>query len=369
VAVAVVLSALALAGTAGPAGAHAGDAERATNYQTILTEVPPLPGLTVRLADAGSTIEVTYDGPGEVVVFGYGNDPEPYLRIGPDGVHRNRQSDATYVNDSLTADTPIPPDVDPDNPPEWERVSDEPTFRWHDHRAHWMGVVDPPGVAAARGEEHVVVEDWAIPITIDGEPAEIRGDVRWMPGPSPWPWALVITAGAAAVVALALLTRRGLAVSAGFLAGLGCSSVAVGYRFSPVDPPLWWLAASVAAVAALASAVVLLIGDRRRSGAVLAGVGGAGATVLFGVVDRHWLVRSLLPIDISPAAGRALVASCAAVGTGVTVAAAVSLLRDRRGVSLSRVGATVGAEALRAPPGADGPVGARPDPRAPRPAG
>jgi hypothetical protein len=346
--VAVLVAAGTLSLGAGPAGAHAGDAERATNYQTTITSVPDLPGLTVGLADAGSTIEVTYHGPGELIVHGYSNASEPYLRIGADGVFRNRQSHATYVNDSLTADTPIPPDVDPENPPEWERVSDRPTYRWHDHRAHWMGAVDPPEVAAAPGQEHVVIDDWRIPITVDGVPAEIRGDVTWIPGASPGPWVAVIALGTIVVAAVGTASARGLAVAAGLLAGLGCTSIVAGLARSPVDPPAWWLAGGLVTVGVLAAAVLVLATGRVDVGAALAGAGALSGGFLFGLVDRSWLVRSLLPVDLSPAVARGLVAAGAAVGAGLVVASAVTLLRRAGPVRT---------------PGPAPPVDGRPDPR------
>jgi hypothetical protein len=332
---AVLLVALTLVGAANPAGAHAGDVEQATNYQTSITSTPDAPGLTVQLGDAGSTIQVTYDGPGEVVVYGYGVDPEPYLRIGADGVHRNLQSNATYVNESSTADTPIPPGVDPDNPPEWERVSTTSTYRWHDHRSHWMGVVDPPAVAAAPDQRHVVIEDWVIPLTVDGRTAEIRGDVTWVPGPSPWPWAALIVAGAGIVAALGLLTRPGLAIEAGLLAGLGCSAIALGHLLAATPAPWWWLIGVASVVGLLSAAVLVLARGRRRTGTILAGVGGLGAAGLIGVVDRAWLVRSLLPVDVDPAVARTVVAGSLVLGGGLVLASAGWLLGAGRHAAAS----------------------------------
>lgn len=323
---AITFGVVALGGSAAPAAAHAGDAERATNYQTTIVSVPDLPGLSVSLADAGGAIEVGYDGSGEVVVYGYGVDPEPYLRIGVDGVFRNLQSDATYVNDSLDADTPIPAGVDPDNPPEWERVSTGSAYRWHDHRSHWMGVVDPPVVDQDPTGTHVVIEDWVIPITVDGQPADIRGDVTWVPGPAPWPWIALITIGAGVVAALGVVTRRGLEVGAALLAGVTCSSLVLGYRLSPVSPPWWWLAGVAGVLALLGAAALVLSRAWRRTGSVLAGLGGLGAALLVGFVDRAWLVRSLLPVDVHPAVGRGIVATSLALGAGLFIAASISLV-------------------------------------------
>lgn len=95
----------------------------------------------------------------EVVVYDY--DGRPYLRIGPDGVFENQNSPAVYLNQSSDAPVLVPDGVG-DGPPDWTRVSGEPSYRWHDHRFHWMGG-DPPLVTAQPDVRQTVAE-WTVPL-------------------------------------------------------------------------------------------------------------------------------------------------------------------------------------------------------------
>ena len=52
--------------------------------------------MTVRILQFGDEFELVNETVTEVVVPGYSD--EPYLRIGPDGVWRNANSPATYLN-------------------------------------------------------------------------------------------------------------------------------------------------------------------------------------------------------------------------------------------------------------------------------
>jgi hypothetical protein len=73
------LLALMVAGLAAapPAWAHGATNEpSATNYVSRVTGLSaPAPGVTVRMVDATSNIEVRNDGPGDVIVLGYQASP------------------------------------------------------------------------------------------------------------------------------------------------------------------------------------------------------------------------------------------------------------------------------------------------------
>ena len=62
--------------------------------------------------------------------------------------------------------------------------------RWHDHRAHYMGT----GAFKA--------SQWSVPLTVDGRPVVVQGDLAWVtPGPW-WPW-LLLTLAIVGVIVLA----------------------------------------------------------------------------------------------------------------------------------------------------------------------
>jgi hypothetical protein len=170
--------------TASPALAH-GRGSDASNFESTITAEPSLDGLEWRVINSDEYLQLTNSSETEVMVPGYSG--EPYLRMGPDGVFRNLNSQATYVNEDRFGETVIPPDVDPGAEPEWEQVSDGDSYAWHDHRIHWMASADPPGVAT-NPDEVQQVNAWTVPFEVAGESYEVTGDLTWVPGGSPLVW-------------------------------------------------------------------------------------------------------------------------------------------------------------------------------------
>jgi len=171
--------------SAGPASAHLGDSPSADNFSGSVTSISPdLPsGITVEIIEFGNRLRLTNTSDETVAVPGY--SAEPYLQIGPDGVHRNENSPATYLNLSRDGTTPLPERVDPKADPSWARVSSEPVYEWHDHRTHWMSALLPPEVRADPESPHRVIE-WTIPLQIDGATYEVSGVLDWTPPPPGW---------------------------------------------------------------------------------------------------------------------------------------------------------------------------------------
>lgn len=174
---------------AGPALAH-GRSSDATNYASRVEQAPELPGITWRVYGGDEYLGLTNTSDAEVTVYGYGRPvPEPYLRIGPEGVFENRNSPTTYQNRDRFADTPVPDFADAQATPDWVRVADGPTHLWDDHRIHYMGRNLAPAVTD-EGQETLVLE-WMVPFSVDGgEMLQVTGDLRWVPGGSPVPWLL-----------------------------------------------------------------------------------------------------------------------------------------------------------------------------------
>jgi hypothetical protein len=200
--------------------------QETTNLDSRITADPGLEGVHWRVYTGGLLIEVVNDSDAVLIVEGY--EGEPYLRIGPDGVEHNRRSPATYLNSdrverrlSARSGVAMPRDVDPDAPAEWIRIATEPTARWHDHRVHWMSPQPPSfveagpvarammrvnlvGVIGHAGDDAGVFQDWTIPVTFDGQPAMLHGEMAWDDPPSALPYLLL----AAVLVAPALLGLR-----------------------------------------------------------------------------------------------------------------------------------------------------------------
>jgi hypothetical protein len=125
----------------------------------------------------GSGITVVKNGPGTVVIGGY--QREPYLRLDDHGVWQNQHSPAVYLDQAQTIDQ-LPPTADAKAKPEWVRLNEGRTATWHDHRIHWMSA-SLPTVAKADPSHTHVIEDWTIPIVIDGKPGAIRGTLTYVP--------------------------------------------------------------------------------------------------------------------------------------------------------------------------------------------
>jgi hypothetical protein len=196
--------------------------QETTNLDSRITADPSLPGVRWKVYTGGLLVEVVNDGDEVLVVEGY--EGEPYLRIGPEGVERNRRSPATYLNDdrigrrvSARTDVAMPRDVDPAAPPEWISLGTEPRVLWHDHRVHWMSPQPPRfvdagpiatammrvnlvGVIGRAGDDAGVFQSWTIPLTFGGDPGALHGEMVWVDPPSAWPYALL----AALLVAPAL---------------------------------------------------------------------------------------------------------------------------------------------------------------------
>ncbi|MFN8023815.1 MAG: hypothetical protein U0Q03_19950 [Acidimicrobiales bacterium] len=180
----------------GPTVAFA-DPPRPTDYRSeIVSITPEVDGVTARIVGGDAFIELA--APGKAVTIG-GYQGEPYLRFDVDGsIWENRRSPAHYLNQDRYSQTEVPPEASVDAEPDWHRVGSGGSYTWHDHRTHWMQTTPPFGLGP--GDE---ILDTVIPITVDGQPVEVRVRSVWMPAPSNVPW--VIAAAVAALMGLALV--------------------------------------------------------------------------------------------------------------------------------------------------------------------
>jgi hypothetical protein len=319
----------ALTTTAAPAAAHGPGGLQPTNYRTRITSITPAtPGISVRILDLGTKLELTNTSGHDVTVLGY--DGEPYLRVGPRGAFENERSPATFLNRSVTAPASVPSSADASAPPRWQRIGDGPSVRWHDHRTHWMGNADPPEVQRDPGTEHLV-QRFQIEVTTVGSSLTIAGDVRWLPGPSPWPW--VGIAAVLALVVIAFGTRRswGLALGVGLgtlvvapvvhVVGLWGASSATSW--SRLAASAYGLGGIVLAVAALG----LLVHRGPRATVPLALLAGLALTLAGGLADVTTFSRSQVPTTTSLGLDRLAVAATLGVGIGIVATAAWRLRR------------------------------------------
>ncbi len=285
-----------------------------------------------------------------------GYEGEPYLRVGPRGVFENVHSPATYLNVSATnPPSTLPRTADPAAAPEWRKVSDGDTARWHDHRAHWMGQSDPPVVRNDRGARHLI-QRFTIRIRVDGRTLLAGGSVIWVPGPSPWPW----LAGAGALLLAGIVAGRGRRWTAALGVGLTALAVAevvhvVGSWNATTRSGWSQLGSSAYSLGGLALAGLALQRLARRGGYAAvpyALCAGLFLAIAGGLADLTTLSRSQLPTTLPEWTTRLVVALVLGLGGAVTAIAALRLRATPLGAG-------------RRPRRSAGPIGAPGDATAP----
>src|SRR5687768_1153583 len=113
----VLLGLLGLLAASSPSSAHVGGGEAGSDSDArILSVTPEVPGVTVRSLQFGDEFELVNATSTAIVVPGYSD--EPYLRIGPDGVWRNANSPATYLNLDRYGKAQPPANADADAEPD-----------------------------------------------------------------------------------------------------------------------------------------------------------------------------------------------------------------------------------------------------------
>ena len=334
--VAVATAVIGLVGLfATPASAHTISGPRPSNYRSrVVAIAPPAPGVTARIVDLGTKIELTNRTPTEVLVLGY--EGEPYLRIGPHAVYENLHSQSTYINRTrLGGSVPVGVDTAPGVPPEWRKIGNGNSARWHDHRIHWMSAQPPPAVAADPGSfQHLSQQN--IQIVHNGQTSRIAVALDWVPGPSGIPWIPVIVV-LFVLGFLAATLPKWWRLLAALVALLVISDIAHAVAYEIPRPGanptklLQFLGGSFVSVAVWAAAVLTIVALVRRRIEALYGIVFVGLLVALigGATDVSALWNSQLP-DAGPTwLTRVEVALALGLGAGLVVGAIVRMLRSR----------------------------------------
>ena len=184
-----------IATVAGPASAH-GRGSDATNLRSRVIKAPDLEGVAWEVLGAGEFLTLRNTTDTELTIVGYDGPEDLYLRVGPDGVFRNANSSATYLNQTRLAQDapPVPETANPATDPEWLKVSDQPEFSWTDHRIHWEAPTPPTGYENATGPTEVL--PWSVPVLVGNADHQVQGVLEWVPPSPPIPYlaiALVLT--------------------------------------------------------------------------------------------------------------------------------------------------------------------------------
>ncbi|MGQ0825762.1 MAG: hypothetical protein ACT4OX_12195 [Actinomycetota bacterium] len=298
-------------GTAAPAAAHGVGGRDPTNVRVRVFPIEPaIPGVEIRLVEFDDRLELRNTTAADVVVLGYTG--EPYLRVGPDGVHENVRSPAVFVNRTNDPPASVPARFDASAPPEWRRLGDDDVVRWHDHRAHPMGQTG----------------DFVIGIEVGGRTVEVRGDITIVRPGAWWPWLLVV-AGFAVVVTFLMRRRWRATVATTLSALIVAESVRIAESWHEISSSL---GGRVGAQLIPIGGVVVGIGALGRvlhTDAHAAAPAVLVAAVVFvvagGVSDVSVWWHSQIPSSLSAGATRALVAITLGAGIGLAIAAGARL--------------------------------------------
>ncbi len=173
-----------------PAGASAHEGRHA--FESVIAG--PFPerlatGIDLRVIDWDERVELVNRSGRTVVVHGVAG--EPYLRIESRGpVFMNVRSPAAPLNNDRWGRTRPSGREDASAPPAWVRVGEGGRFVWFEHRAQYRPAGVPPQVTDRA--EPMRIRDYRIPLTVGGEPAEIRGTLNWV-GYRPFPNVAFVT--------------------------------------------------------------------------------------------------------------------------------------------------------------------------------
>jgi hypothetical protein len=301
-----------------PAGAVGADPPGPTDYETVVVGIEPAtPTITVEMIGGDSFVQLTVQRGVEALVLGYSD--EPYLRFRSDGtVEENRQSPTVAQNEDRYGEA-SEASGDPSAPPEWVAVSNNGTYAWHDHRAHWMSPDPPPGFE--RGQ---AIQDGVIPLVVDGVTVRINVTTTWQEAPSRVPLvAGAIVAGFAVMVVLSMRARLAWVLVAGAAAAGATGWVQVNSVPASTGPSIiWWLLPAVAGV----SAVIAVPLGRSVAGYSLVLLGGI-ELALWVFMRRDGLTRSLLPTDAPFWLDRGVTTGAAVAAAAGIAAAVVGMFR------------------------------------------
>ncbi|MEP7201628.1 MAG: hypothetical protein ABI894_03410 [Ilumatobacteraceae bacterium] len=209
-----------------PVRAHGGNGGASSDYRIEVTGFEgDAAGVEVHPVELGNRMELVRTTAEEVEIVGY--ELEPYIRLGADGVFENFNSPSHYTNLDRFARNIAPATASASAEPNWVKISDGNSVRWHDHRTHWM---DPTPIQAVRDNpdvERVIFPANRVDLVVDGNPVVAIVRVTWLPPPPRMAW-LVITSLAACALLAALVMVPSLRRLSPALALVGAVACLVG---------------------------------------------------------------------------------------------------------------------------------------------
>jgi hypothetical protein len=173
---------LALVAPAATLAAGAKGQSSPENYREEIRPLkPPVQGVDLRSEGGDQFLLLTNRSDQAVTVIGY--DGDPYLRFLPSReVDVNLRSPSKYLNEDRFGTLNVPQSARPGVAPKWQRVSGNGSYKWFDHRIHWMERTRPPQVKDPNKKTKVF--DWEVPLKVGGRTVSAAGTLNWIPDSS-----------------------------------------------------------------------------------------------------------------------------------------------------------------------------------------
>lgn len=304
-----------------PAHLGSGDSVQPRDTEAVIESVTPgLPeGVRVDIVGSDTFVRVRADGH-EVEVPGY--EGEPYVRISRDGsVEVNEGSMTAVLNGNRYGNVDLTGFV-PTKEPTWRRVSGDGTAMWHDHRSHWMSP-KPPAPIDSDG----TVQDFVIPLTIDGVDTTVRGSL-FLRDRASVAWWLVGLAGLVGALMVALARRSATWLLLALVSVTGCVLGVVEWAGLPRGARITPVLAMFALVGAVLSVASASVGTRGRAHFAPAVNAGAATALLTAVWLSSDQVRSAyVPGLTHPLAARIVLPLVFGTSVAVLVDSVMQVLR------------------------------------------
>ena len=149
------------------------------HYRSVVERVTPaVPGLSLSVLNYDDRLALHNTSHRTVTIMDY--QGKPYVRALGDGtVQVNTNSQAYYLDVDRYGQVTVPKGLGA--APKWKVVGRDGRYDWHDHRIHWMSRSDPPGLKGKDRPQKI--DDWTVPISVDGRRGAIRGTLTWVPLP------------------------------------------------------------------------------------------------------------------------------------------------------------------------------------------
>jgi hypothetical protein len=169
------------------------------HYRSTVRQVTPsVPGVSLSVLNYDDRLSLHNTSGKAVTVMDY--QGKPYLRWLPNGVVQvNTNSQAYYLDVDRYGQVTVPKGLGAQ--PRWKVVNRDGRYDWHDHRIHWMSQSDPPGLKDKNARQKI--DDWTVPIAVNGRRGAITGTLTWVPLPSaPLPMGAIFAFAALVIVLL-----------------------------------------------------------------------------------------------------------------------------------------------------------------------